>query len=122
MGLDTTKPVFGVSNKVILKTSLLSYRDKLDYWNFAWSKFGYNNFQYTNNKGADQSVWMGMLVCAFVVHKPPDDRFSRVKDHMFSKLLSVISLACKTVWIMIRDNIFELLIRHKYTSEIAISI
>ena len=52
------------------QTSLPSYRDQLEYWNFACSKFRYNTFQLANNKGTDQSARMRRLVCAFVVHKP----------------------------------------------------
>ena len=34
------------------------------------SKFRYDTFQKTNNKGADQTAHMCRLVCAFVVRKP----------------------------------------------------
>ena len=35
---------------------------------FAWCKLGYHTFQIVNSKGADQTAWMRMLVCAFAVH------------------------------------------------------
>ena len=37
-----------------------------------------------NNKGADQTVWMRRLVCAFVVRKQ-QSRVSRVEAHMILK-------------------------------------
>ena len=49
-----------------IQTSLLSYRDKLENWIFACSKFRYHTFQKANNKGADQTAQMRRLVCAFV--------------------------------------------------------
>ena len=67
-----------------IQTSLLSYRDQLENWNFTCSKFMYDTFQKANNKGADQSAQMRRLVCACVVHKPPEDRFSRVVAHIVS--------------------------------------
>ena len=45
------------------QTGLLSYRDKLESWNFRFSKYSY----YTNNKDADQTVRMRRLICVFVV-------------------------------------------------------
>ena len=56
------------------KTSLLRYRDLRENWNFARSKLRYDTFQKANNKGADQSVGMRWLVCAFVC-KPPKTGF-----------------------------------------------
>ena len=35
-------------------------------------------------KGADQTARMRRLVCACVVHKPPEDRVSRVKAHIIA--------------------------------------
>ena len=52
-------------------TSLLSYIDYLENWNFTCSKFSYDTFQKANNKGADQTAWMCRLVCTCVVRKPP---------------------------------------------------
>ena len=53
-----------------LQTSLLSYRDKLENWNFAWSKFRYDTFQKANNKGADQTAlcagWSASLLFAIL--------------------------------------------------------
>ena len=55
MDLDTKKPVFGVSDKQD-QTSLLSYSDLLENWNFVCSQFKYDTFQKGINTGADQSV------------------------------------------------------------------
>ena len=35
----------------------------------------YDTFQIENNKGADQTAWIGRLVCACVVRKPPKTGF-----------------------------------------------
>ena len=40
-------------------------------------KFRYDTFQLANINGADQTVRMGRLVCAFVVHKPRKQVYSR---------------------------------------------
>ena len=34
---------------------------------FECTKFIYTTFQSANNKGAEQTVWMRKLICAFVV-------------------------------------------------------
>ena len=57
------------------QTSLLSYRDKPENYNFTCSKYTYNTFQKANNKGADQTARMRRLVCACVVRKPPKTGF-----------------------------------------------
>ena len=57
------------------QTSLLSYRDLLENWNFACSKLRYDTFKTANNEGADQTAQMRRLVCACVVHKPPKTGF-----------------------------------------------
>ena len=75
MGLDATKRVFWVSEKVTLKTSLLGYRGQLENWNSACSKSRYDTFQKANYKDADQSARMHRLVYAFVIHKPPKTGF-----------------------------------------------
>ena len=69
MGLDARKPVFEVYVKVrpISQTSLLSYRDSLEYLNFARLKWSHINFHGANNKGTGQTVRMPRLVCTFVV-------------------------------------------------------
>ena len=76
MGLIATQPVFGVSDKVRFKPICsateaskmikISFVVRLDIILF---------------KGADQSVWMSRLVCAFVVRKPPKDKFFLDKAH-----------------------------------------
>ena len=35
---------------------------------FGFRKLRYYSIQAANNKGADQTAWMGGLICAFVVH------------------------------------------------------
>ena len=57
------------------QTSLLSYIDKLEIWNFACCKLDYDTFHAANNIGADQSALMRRLVCAFVVGQPPKTGF-----------------------------------------------
>ena len=44
--------------------------------NFARGKSRYESFQEANNKGADQTARMRILVCAFVVRKPRRQVFS----------------------------------------------
>ena len=66
MGLVARKSVFGVSEK---RDSNQSHQlQGLD------SKFKYDTFQKTNNKGADQTARMPRLVCACVIRKPPTSR------------------------------------------------
>ena len=43
------------------QTSLSSYRDLLERWNFVQSKFWYPTLKKANNKGADQTTLMGRL-------------------------------------------------------------
>ena len=82
MGLDATKPVSMGFWQSKFQNSLLSYRDYVENWNFSCSKFTYGTFQKANNKSADQTAQMRRLVCACVVRKPPEDRFSRVEAHI----------------------------------------
>ena len=59
----------------------------------------YGNFQKANNKGADQSAQMRMLVCAFVVRQPLEDRFSHVEAHIvhgFDEIKCEKLLHCKS--------------------------
>ena len=51
------------------QTTLLSFRDYLEYCNFACINFRYDGFYKANNKGTDQTVRMHRLICAFVVCK-----------------------------------------------------
>ena len=57
------------------QTSLLSYRDYLENWNFNCYKFTYGTFQKANNKGADQSVRMRKLFCTCVIRNTPKTGF-----------------------------------------------
>ena len=68
MGLDATKPVFGVTDKARLKpeTSLLSYRDKLEKnKTLPVASLDMILFNQANNTGADQAARMRRLVCAW---------------------------------------------------------
>ena len=75
MGLVARNPVFGVSNKAILKpvSSAIETSWKIEI--FACSKIISGTFQKANNKSADQTARMRRLVCAFVVRKPPKTGF-----------------------------------------------
>ena len=81
MGLVATKPVFRVPDKVRFKPAC-SATDWLEKLNFAGSKLRYGTFQTANNKGTDQTALMRRLVCACVVRKYPEDRFSRIEAQM----------------------------------------
>ena len=52
------------------QTSLLSYRDFLEYQNFAYRKLSYDSFQLTK-------AWMGRPVCVFVVYVKEKQVFSQ---------------------------------------------
>ena len=56
MGLDVTKPVFGISDKARLK-SFYSALQRLAR-KFTCRKFRYETYEKGNNKGADQSAQM----------------------------------------------------------------
>ena len=73
------------------QTSLLSYRDYLENWNFTCSKFILDTIQRVNNKGADQTALMRRLVCACVVRKPPKTGFLKSRPIFwgYSKELSL---------------------------------
>ena len=74
-----------------IQTTLLSYRDYLENWNFTRSKFTYETFQKANNKGADQTAWMRRLVCACVIRTPPpEDRFSRDEAQTINYIIYVV--------------------------------
>ena len=69
------KTCLRVFRKSEAQTSLLSYADYLEIWNFACSKPRYDTFQQANNKYADQTARMRRLVCACVICKPPKTGF-----------------------------------------------
>ena len=52
-------------------------------------KSGYYSFQLTNNKGPDQTAQMRRLDCAIVVHKAPEDRFSRFEAYITKVMLNI---------------------------------
>ena len=97
MGRIVTKPVFQVSPKNEAQTSLLSYKDKIDNWNFACYKSRYDTLQKANNKGADQTGLMHRLACAFVVRKTPKTGF------LASRLIFPTIGGSQTVLPSIRD-------------------
>ena len=49
------------------QTSLLSYRDLLESWNFGLSKYRYYTIKEANNEGADLTARMRRLIFTFVV-------------------------------------------------------
>ena len=73
MGLDVTKPVFGVSDKSRLKP--VSSATETSYIKISLLASLNDIFQNAYNKGADQSAWMCRLVCGFVGRKPPKTGF-----------------------------------------------
>ena len=71
------------------KTSLLSYRDQLEYSIFACRKSEYYHNQRVKTKGADQTAWMRWLICPFVVSMQHNKFFSRPSpygDHYISSV------------------------------------
>ena len=77
MGLVARKPVSGTFWQNEIQTSLLSYRDQLENWNFVCSKSRYDTTNTRKNIGADQTANMRRLVYAFVVRNPRRQVFSR---------------------------------------------
>ena len=62
------KPVFTGFRPGKTQTSLLSYRDKPETWNFGFARIGITlSLKAANNKGTDQTARMRRLICAFVV-------------------------------------------------------
>ena len=94
MGLDSTKPVFWVSDKGKTQTSLLSYsnRDLLENFNFPRSKFIYDTFQKANKKSAGLSVQMHKLVYPFVVCKPQRQVFSLLGPYQRHTTMKITKL------------------------------
>ena len=76
MGLNRTKPVFGVSDKARRKPVSSATETSLKIEIFACSKYRYDTFQQENNKGADQTVRMCRLGCVFIVRKARRQVFS----------------------------------------------
>ena len=75
MGLDVTKPVFGVSDKASFKpvSSAIETSKKIEISPVASLHNG--TFQKANNKGADQTAPMRRLVCACVICNTPKAGF-----------------------------------------------
>ena len=87
--------------QIEIQTSLLSYRDYLN-WNFACSKSRYDTFQTANNKGADQTERMLRLVCTFVVGEPPKKGFLVLRpiySTIYSLKRNYIPLNIKLKWV-----------------------
>ena len=58
----------------------------------AGGKYRCDTFQLANNKGADQTVRMSRLVCAFVVHKAPKTGFLATKSILYLTLLVTVKV------------------------------
>ena len=65
LGLNMIKPVFVVSEKSVQPNE-----------DFLCCKWNHNTFHEANDKGADQTVQMYRLICAFVVHLQQSQVFS----------------------------------------------
>ena len=89
MGLAVRKPVFLVSDKVRLE--LVFSATETSQKNFLCA-----NFQKSNNKGADQFVWMPRLVLP-LLFAYTKDRFSSVKAHIMIHLYSCINTYCMCI-------------------------
>ena len=64
------------------RTSLLSYRDKLENWNFTWRKFAYDTFQNANKKrrwSDCEDAQAGLRLCC---SQTPKDWFSRLEAQL----------------------------------------
>ena len=79
MGLNATKPVFGISDKVSFKpdSSASETSWKIEISPVASLHMILPKMQIT--KGTDQTARMCRLVCDCVVSKTHEDRFSHVK-------------------------------------------
>ena len=75
IGPRRDKPCHRCFRESETETSLPSYRDWLEHWDFAGSMLRYGTFQKANNKGADQFAQMRRLVCAFVGRKAQKTSF-----------------------------------------------
>ena len=118
-----------------IQTSLLSYRDYIESWNFACSKFGYDTFQQKaqKNKGADQHARMCRVVCSCVVRNTPKTGFLASRPNKPGVLLGDTNLqtVCPqillpwpdqthgsiTIWIIMKNTIQQPL-KRKWTGPI----
>ena len=69
MGLNTTKPVFRVSDKERLKPVSSATETGKKIKKIVFSKIRYDTFQLVKNKGVDQTAHLRRLVSAIVVPK-----------------------------------------------------
>ena len=87
-----------------IQTSLLSYRDNLENYNFTSSKLTYEIFQKANNKGVDQTARRRRLVCTCVVRKPPKTGFLATRstyfEAIFVSFLESTILGCSVLMIL----------------------
>ena len=67
LSLLTRKYVFGGLDPVRLKPACSTTETRLKSSNFGFCKYMYYTILTASNKGADQTVWMRRLICAFVV-------------------------------------------------------
>ena len=83
MGLNETKPVFGVSDKASFKpvSSATETSKKIEISPLASLYMILS--EKTNNKGADKTAWIGRLVYTCVVHKPPKTGFLVSRPKLF---------------------------------------
>ena len=80
------------------QTGLLTYRDKLESWNFEYRNKRYHTILMMNNKGADQTARMHKLICTFVVRIWLKQVFSW---HGSNKVW--LEVFIKIVWIKVRN-------------------
>ena len=115
MGCDVRKPVFTASEQVRPKPVCTATPISQNIEIFAWSKFDCYTFHILNNKGADQTVRMHRLVCAFVVRRQLIQVFSRqgpLKTHIILvvclALFYLSAITCMAVDVQRREE------RHKF--------
>ena len=59
-----------------IRTGMISYRRRLESWNFGYSNCSYYIIHEANNKGADQTAHMRKLFCILVVCSGDKQDFS----------------------------------------------
>ena len=92
MGLDVTKPVFGVSDKARLKPVSSATETSFKIGISLVASLNMIFSEKVNNKGADQSAWMGRLVCTFVVPKSPKTGFLALRPKLQNCVSSYYSV------------------------------
>ena len=95
MGLVATKPVFGVSDKALLKPVSLAAETKLEYWNFAYSKFRYDPFQ----------KWMRSWSAPVLFTNHESKVFSRRGPHIEGIAHSYMNLTAQKPFFNVSDHV-----------------